>query len=42
MTPTDIVIALLVLVPWNTFLIWKMRKENKKHAINNDAPNKEE
>ena len=42
MTPADIIIALLVVVPWNAFLIWKMRKENKKHAANNNTSDKEE
>lgn len=42
MTAADIIIALLVVVPWNAFLIWKMIKENKKHAANNNTPDKEE
>jgi len=38
MSLIDWVIAALVVIPWNLFLIVKMRKEN---AINNNTPDKE-
>ena len=42
MTTIDIIIAIFVVIPWNLFLIWRMRQENKKHAINNNTSDKEE
>lgn len=42
MTLMDWIIAAAVIIPWNLFLIWRMRQENKKHAINNNTSDKEE
>lgn len=42
MTPMDILIALAIVVPWNAFLIYRMRQENKKNAANNNTSDKEE
>lgn len=38
MSLIDWVIAAIVVIPWNVYLIYKMRKEN---AINNNTSDKE-
>ena len=30
MSVTDIILALIIVVPWNLFLIYRMKKEQKK------------
>ena len=40
MTYADWIIAIVVIVPWNAFLIYRMRKENKKHAADNNTSDK--
>ena len=41
MTFMDWIIAAAVIIPWNAFLIYRMRQEDKKNAINHNTPNQE-
>jgi len=41
MSTVDTILAISIIVPWNIFLIYRMRKDNKKNGINNNTPDKE-